>query len=154
MGLKHAIFAGVALACAAPAGAQMVSAKDPQTLVAALQAKGYKAELGTAAEEPAITSGAGGFQFKIFFENCTSGTACTTISFFTGFTDIEATAARLNEWNRDNRFARAYIDAEGDPVLRMDVDLDHQGIARANFNEYLDIWGSLAPKYLNFLQGR
>ena len=132
----------------------MVSAKDPQSLVRAMQAKGYKAELGSAAGEPAITSGAGGLAFKVFFENCTGGTACTTVSFFTGFTDVSSTVERVNEWNRNNRFARAYIDAEGDPVLRMDVDLDHQGIAGANFGEYLDIWASLAPKYLNFLQGR
>lgn len=154
MGLKHAIIAGVALLCAGPAAAQMVTAKDPQTLVAALQAKGYKAELGVTAGDPSIKSGAGGVQFTIFFENCTNGKACTTISFVTGFTDIEATLAKVNDWNRQNRFARAYIDAENDPVLKMDVDLDHAGIPRANFTEYLDIWGSLAPKFLNFLRGR
>lgn len=154
MTIKHAVIAGVALALAAPAGAQMVSAKDPQTVVAALQAKGYKAELGETAGDPHIKSGAGGVQFTIFFQNCSSGRNCTTITFATGFTDIDATLAKLNEWNQGNRFARAYLDSDQDPVLRMDVDLDHQGLSRANFGEYLDIWGSLAPKYLNFLRGR
>lgn len=130
----------------------MVSAKNPQTLVAALQAKGYQAEVGTAGGEPMISSGAGGVKFKIFFENCTKGTNCTTVTFMTGFTDVDASLARINDWNRQNRFARAYIDAEDDPVLKMDVDLDHQGIARANFGEYLDIWSSLAPKFLAFLR--
>jgi hypothetical protein len=152
MRMKLAVLAGVAFFMAAPAAAQMVSAKDPQTLVAALQAKGYQAELGSAGGEPAITSGAGGIKFTIFFENCSDGKNCTTVNFMTGFTDVEATLAKVNEWNRQNRFARAYIDGDDDPVLKMDVDLDHQGIARANFNEYVDIWGSLAPKFLAFLR--
>lgn len=128
--------------------------QGPAALVAALQAKGYQAELGTTAGESSIGSGAGGVKFKIFFENCTGGKACTTVTFFTGFTNIDATLVKVNEWNRQNRFAYAYIDKENDPVLRMDVDLDHPGIPRANFGEYLDIWSSLAPKYLTFLRGR
>lgn len=152
MALKHVLVAAGALTIAGPATAQMVSSKDPRTLVAALQAKGYKAELGVAGGDPRIKSGAGGVQFSIFFENCTKGAACTTVSFVTGFTDIDATLAKINEWNAKNRFAHAYIDGDQDPVLRMDVDLDHQGIPRANFGEYVDIWGSLAPKFLTFLR--
>jgi hypothetical protein len=152
MKLKYLAILLAAATAASPAAAQMVSAKNPQSLVSAMQAAGFQAELGAAAGEPAITSGAGGVQFKLFFENCTDGKACTTISFFTGFRDLEANLARINEWNQKNRFARAYIDAEGDPVLRMDVDLDHDGIPRANFREYLSIWGSLAPKFVAFLR--
>lgn len=136
----------------AGADTQMVSAKDPQTLVAALQAKGYQAELTSASGEPAIKSGAGGAKFTIFFDNCTDGKDCTTVTFFTGFTDLEGTIDEMNEWNRTSRFARAYVDKEGDPVLRMDVDLDHAGIPIANFNEYLDVWSSLVPKYVSLLR--
>lgn len=141
-----------ALAWACPAAAQMVSAKDPQTLVAALQAKGYQAQLGATAGEPSIVSGAGGVRFHIFFENCTEGKDCTTVTFMTGFTDIDSSVERMNAWNRQNRFVRAYIDAEGDPVLKMDVDLDHAGIPQANFGEYVDIWATQAPKFLTFLR--
>ena len=131
----------------------MVSAKDPQSVVKALQAKGYAAELGEAGGDPSIKSGAGGVNFTIFFQNCTKGKNCTTITFATGFTDVDATLAKLNEWNSTNRFGRAYLDDENDPILRMDVDLDHDGLSRASFNEYIDIWASLAPNYLKFLRG-
>ena len=154
MNLRHVPVALAGLLWAVPGAAQMVSAKDPETLVAALQAKGYQAQLGTTAGDPSIVSGAGGVRFHIFFDNCTDGKACTTVSFFTGFTDVDSTPERLNEWNRNNRFVRAYLDQDDDPVLRMDVDLDHAGIPRANFNEYLDIWATQAPKYLNFLRGQ
>jgi hypothetical protein len=134
--------AGTAL----PAQAQMVSAKEPKTVVAALKAKGYGAELLASGSAPSIASSIGGLKFRIYFENCTGGKACTTVTFFTGFTDLDATPAKLNEWNSKNRFARAYIDDE------KDVDLDYKGIPKANFNEYLDIWSSSASKYLDFLR--
>ncbi|HEX8256497.1 MAG TPA: YbjN domain-containing protein [Allosphingosinicella sp.] len=152
MAINRVILLASAALLGTPAGAQMVAAKDPQTLVAALQAKGYQAELGESGGEPRIKSGAGGVAFSIYFDNCTAGAACKTISFVTGFTDVDATLAAVNEWNAKNRFAHAYIDAEQDPMLRMDVDLDHQGIPRANFGEYLDIWASLVPKFLNYLR--
>ncbi len=130
----------------------MVRASDPRTLITALEAKGYAAELDSSAQAPSIKSEAGGVKFRIYFENCESGKACTTVTFFTGFTDIKASPAKVNKWNLQKRFARAYIDREDDPVLAMDLDLDHEGIAQANFNEYLDVWGSLVPAYLTFLR--
>lgn len=138
---------------AIPAQAQIVSAKDPKTLVAALKAKGYETELLTTGKAPSIASSAGGLKFRIYFENCTDGKACTTVTFFTGFTDIDSTPEKLNEWNSKNRFARAYIDDDKDPVLAMDLDLDYKGIPRSNFNEYIDIWSTSASKYLAFLRG-
>lgn len=152
MTLRQVPVALIALAWAGPAAAQMISAKDPQTLVGALLAKGYQAQLGTTAGEPSIVSGAGGVRFHIFFENCTDGEHCTTVTFMTGFTDIDSDVERMNAWNRQNRFARAYIDAEGDPVLKMDLDLDHAGIPRENFGEYVDIWATQVPKFLAFLR--
>jgi hypothetical protein len=146
----------VAMAAAAgmasPAQAQMVSAKNPKTLVAALEAKGLSAELATTGSTPLISSSVGDLKFKIYFENCTAGKSCTTVTFFTGFTDLDATPTKLNEWNSKNRFARAYIDSEDDPVLAMDVDLDFKGIPKANFSEYVDIWSTSASKYLDFLR--
>jgi hypothetical protein len=133
---------------------QKVDARNPQSVVAALQAKGYQAQLGMTGGEPAIDSGAGGVKFKIFFENCTDGKDCTTVSFLTGFTDLDTTLDVVNEFNRTSRFAHAYIDKEDDPVLRMDVDLDHGGIPQPNFEEYLAVWSSLTPKFLNFVRRR
>lgn len=146
------LFAAASMA-AVPAGAQMISAKDPKTIVGFLQENGYAARLDQTQGEPSIKSGTGGIQFTIFFNNCKGGADCTTVSFVTGFTDVDnVPLSTINTWNQKNRFARAYIDSEGDPVLMMDIDLDHEGIARANFGEYLNIWSSLTPKYLAFLR--
>ena len=43
-----------------------------------------------------------------------------------GITDshsIPITAAKINEWNNTKRYARAVIDANGDPSLRYDANL-------------------------------
>ena len=48
---------------------------------------------------------------------------------YMGFSDAkDVSLDKLNKWNKDKRFARAYKDDEGDPVLEMDVDLDFAGI--------------------------
>jgi hypothetical protein len=36
----------------------------------------------------------------------------------------KTTQSRINEWNRDKRYTRAYIDKEGDPCLELDLDLE------------------------------
>ncbi|MEY2558193.1 MAG: hypothetical protein QOE34_1618 [Verrucomicrobiota bacterium] len=36
----------------------------------------------------------------------------------------KTTIARINDWNRDKRYARAYMDKEGDPCLELDLDLE------------------------------
>ncbi len=36
----------------------------------------------------------------------------------------KVTVNKINEWNRDKRYARAYIDKEGDPCLELDLDLE------------------------------
>src|SRR4030095_17005817 len=76
---RHLTAAGLVLICACsvqtggnaapPADTGMVSAKKPDTLVSALQAKGSQAQLTTAGGEPAIKSGTGGVHFTLFFEN-------------------------------------------------------------------------------------
>ncbi len=154
MAFDRLILLAAATALAAPASAQMVSAKRPETVVAFLQEKGFRAELSEGEDGPQIKSGAGGTPFTIFFRNCEKKLNCTTVSFFSGYTDLDnVPLAKINGWNQNNRFARAYIDSENDPVLIMDVDLDHDGIPKANFGEYLDIFSGLAPKYLNYLRG-
>src|SRR3546814_13196599 len=58
---------------------------------------------------------------------------------------------RFNEWNREKRFARAYRDESGDPVLEMDVDVDFSGLPRENIRETLNTWASLMRAYREFI---
>lgn len=136
-------------AFAMPAHAQMVRAQDPQSVVAALQGAGYAARLGTdRAGDPMIASGALGRNFQIIFYNCTANKDCATVSFHSGYNVVTPVSVdRINEWNRSQRFGRAYVDKEGRAVLEMDVDLDEGGLSRLLFIDNVQFWSSALGKF-------
>ena len=147
-----ALLAAAALAVtavAAPAQAQLVKAQDPQTLVRALQNAGYAAQLGVdAVGDPKITSASGGTTFQIFFYNCTNHKECATIQFHSGYDLDKAPSLDLiNEWNRSQRFARAYLDKESDPIVEMDVDLDDGGLSPLLFIDNMEFWTASLAKF-------
>ena len=142
MKLKCLAVAALASAWALPAQAQMVRAQEPDSIVSALQDGGYSAKLGTdAVGDPLITSSVGGTTFQIFFYNCVEHKACATVQFHSGY-DLENPVALdlINTWNRTQRFARAYLDKENDPILEMDVDLDDGGLSRLLFIDNIEFW--------------
>jgi hypothetical protein len=134
---------------AAPAQAQMVRGQDPGSLVRALTAAGYKAELGTdKVGDPMITSGVSGTTFQIFFYNCTANQNCATVQFHSGY-DVAKPASldHINEWNRSKRFGRAFLDKAGDPILEMDLDLDDGGVSEALFIDNMEFWSSIVGEF-------
>ena len=122
----------------------MVRAQDPNTLVSALHEAGYTAKLSTdKVGDPLITSAVSGSTFQIFFYNCKDHKNCATVQFHSGYDFTTAPSLELiNEWNRTNRFGRAFLDKENDPILEMDVDLDDGGISPALFIDNLEYWAS------------
>lgn len=136
-------------AWAVPAQSQMVRGQDPGSVVRALQAGGYAAKLGTdKVGDPMITSGVSGTNFQIFFYNCTDHKACATVQFHSGY-DLTAAVSleRINEWNRTQRFGRAYLDKEGDPILEMDVDVDDGGVSQLLFIDNVEFWASVLGNF-------
>lgn len=147
------IIAILFMPCAA--SAQAVVAKDPLSVARALQNAGYKAEMGKDnGGDPLINSGHSGKGFVILFFGCEKNANCTSIQFYTGFRNIGADLAKVNRWNDDRRFGRASIDAEGDPVVRMDVDLDFGGMSAALFKDHIDIWAVVMDKFADHVGAR
>lgn len=134
---------------AMPAQAQLVSARKPDTLVKALQAAGYSAKLGKdSTGDPMIESAVNGHPFRVVFYGCKANRDCATITFAAGFDKKSVTdLTSINEWNRKNRFGRAYLDDEGDPILGMDVDLDDGGMSTALFTDNLEFWTAVAGAF-------
>jgi hypothetical protein len=140
----------LALAAAAPAAKpELVRAQDPQSLIRALQNGGYQAQLGTdKVGDPMITSGASGTNFQIFFYNCTNHTQCATVQFHSGY-DLTTPVGldAINQWNTSQRFGRAHLDKENDPILEMDVDLDDGGLSPALFIDNMEFWTSVLGNF-------
>lgn len=144
-----------ALAFAAPAHAENVTAANPNSVVGALQDAGYKAELTKSADgAPYITSAASGSTFIVFFNNCDAG-KCSTLQFYGGFPDARnATNAAMNEWNSNHRFTRAYSTDKGAARIEMDIDLDLGGISPALFKDNLEIWVSSLADFAKTVSGK
>jgi hypothetical protein len=134
---------------AASSAGYLVHAQDPQTIVRALQGGGYTAKLGVdKVGDPMVTSAAGGTEFQIFFYNCTNHVQCATVQFHSGYDfNTPLPLDTINEWNRTERFGRAYLDKENDPILEMDVDLDDGGLSPLLFIDNVEFWTTILGKF-------
>lgn len=137
------IIAMIALAAATPESA--ITSYNPQSVVSHLQEKGYRAQLGKdGAGDPMITSGAGGSRFTLFFYNCEKNISCEDLQFHASWNteNQDPSLTRINEWNKDKRFARAYLDKDADPHLELDVVFTEGQMSRKAFDEHLEIFVS------------
>ena len=146
--IGKALLAIAFLAGAGPALGQTTKA-DASELARLMQAAGYQAALGKdGTGDPMITSGTSGSKFAVLFYNCTNHRDCTTIQFQAAWAmKDKPTLASINEWNRNKRFARAYLDGAGDPTIAMDVDLDQGGMSPALFRDNLDVWIAIVDAF-------
>lgn len=156
--ISRAAFAlgAAAIFAAAPAQAELVNAKNPGKIKEIVESQGWPATLiSKAGDDPYIESNRNGLKFLVLFMNCEDNKDCKTLQYYMGFSDAkDVTIEKLNSWNKDKRFARAYRDDAGDPVLEMDVDLDFAGIPRENVGETLNTWASLMDSYREYVFGK
>ncbi len=133
---------------AAPA-AQTRSSLNAASLAAALRRAGYEAEIKPAragGDEYVMARGAGG-QFQALLGQCAQG-RCSAVQLYTGLAvNPKPSLATINAWNAKARFAHAYLDAEGDPVLQMDLDLDG-GVTDASLDAAFKRWGRALEGFL------
>ncbi|MDZ3830952.1 MAG: YbjN domain-containing protein [Sphingopyxis sp.] len=142
-----------ALFAATPAQAELVNATNPDTIKKIIESRGWPATLVSKdGDDPYIESNRDGLKFLVLFMNCTENKNCKTLQYYMGFSDAkDVNLERLNQWNKEKRFARAYRDGDGDPVLEMDVDLDFAGLPRENVGESFNTWASLMDSYREFI---
>ena len=55
---------------------------------------------------------------------------------YAGFKSDDTSFAKVNQWNADKRFSRAYLDDDDDPVIELDLDLEG-GIARERLIDFI-----------------
>lgn len=125
-----------------PALAQQVTSTNPASLVSALQDAGYRAELTKdSLGDPKIDSASGGVNFSLVFYGCADNRDCSSIQFHAGFSMRKTVSlSDMNDWNKSNRFGCAWLDDEGDPHVKFDVNMDEGGISERLFEDTLDLW--------------
>lgn len=130
-----------------PARAQTITLRDPDLTAELLRVEGYEASADQTrpGENPVLTANDDGLKFGLYFANCDEGKECQSVEFHAGFKNHKLTLETINEWNREKRFVRAYLDKDGDVALSMDVKPG--GMERKLFVDHLAIWSSLLAQF-------
>ncbi|MET3925081.1 YbjN domain-containing protein [Devosia sp. 2618] len=143
------MIAGAALAAtlSAPSQAQtMLTGSDTGEILSI--ARGYgKAELTKQSNgDPQISGNMDGLDYHIFFQNCTKNKRCEDINFYIGFLDNKPSLEDINDWNRNKRFSRAYLDSDDDACVEMDLDLV-QGVSAKYLESQFDLWEQIVHQF-------
>jgi hypothetical protein len=150
---------GVVLACAA--APQAIAADAPPPLIDGSQVADILAlvsPLGTATlgsqddGSPKIFGKLHGQPYTVYFSGCDQASHgdCQNLDLYVGYSGIKPTQDRINAWNRDTRFVRAYLDDQGDAGMDMDVNLAH-GVSRDNLASTLALWAALVDKFTAYI---
>jgi hypothetical protein len=152
--MKITTFAAAAALAAvwvAPALAQdMVSANDPDAVVAAMTELGFRPELtlGNAETPTQIVVPVAGSNSVVTFYGCNESRAnCSALLFAKG-KDLSsgATMSRVNEWNYSEVYGRTYLDNEDDPWVDMMV-ITGAGMPAELFGVTVRRWESVVGKF-------
>ncbi|MBV0933316.1 YbjN domain-containing protein [Marinobacterium weihaiense] len=128
----------------------LVSATTPERIVDVARGFGSASLSTDNYGDPLITGRIEGIKYGIFFYSCTDNADCKDVQFSAVWSDINVSLSRLNEWNREMRFGKAYLDADGDPTLEMAVNLRH-GVSQNNLDDTIDWWRVASTDFEKFI---
>ncbi|MDR3418989.1 MAG: YbjN domain-containing protein [Nevskia sp.] len=96
-----------------------------------------------------------GQPYTIYFSSCDDKTHkdCQDLDLYAGYLGVKPTLDKINGWNRDTRFARAYLDSDGDAGIDMDVNLEH-GVGADNLDSTLSLWSQLVKKFTAYVNAK
>lgn len=92
------------------------------------------------------------FRFKISSVTVLLINGETNLQFYSGFsTEGKVNCEKVNEWNRDKRYSRAYIDSEGDVVIEADLDLE-KGVTEGRIENFLYTCRLILDQFVSHIQ--
>jgi len=77
-----------------------------------------------------ISSSIDGISFDIYMYQCQAG-RCRSLQYAAGWTSSTVTTDRINDWDRGNRYCRAYVAKSGAAWCEYDIDIDPGGTYEA-----------------------
>lgn len=97
--------------------------------------------------DPNIIGRIDGVGYAVHFLNCTANEGCSSLNFYTAFADVKPDLEQVNAWNSTKRYGRAYLDADRDAAIEMDINLEF-GISRANLDSSFALWRLVMVQYM------
>ena len=122
-----------------------------EDVVAWLQDAGLGATIETADDgSKSVKSSTDGHMFHVYLFDCKEG-HCGSLQLSAGFDTKGAfTPAKMNDWSRDKRWSRAYVDKVNDPWVEYDVDLTPGGTYEL-LDDELGIWRRELVEFAKFI---
>ncbi|MBL8571593.1 MAG: YbjN domain-containing protein [Phreatobacter sp.] len=105
-------------------GGETLDRITPNQMAGLLRNRGHRAEIVSENNRTRLRTQIGNRRVTVFFYAC-NDTGCQSIQYRALFERNDRfTHAFVNAWNYEKRFAKTYIDSDGDLVLEWDVDFD------------------------------
>jgi hypothetical protein len=132
---------------AAPATFIKITKAD---LAKVFQDAGYRADVPTTGS-PRILTGMSGYKVAIFLYSCDGDNGCGSMEFSSSFTkSAKMTLSIVNKWNQEKRYAKAYLDTDGDLNLEYDVSFAG-GVTNKHLIEAAGVFETLLPALEQFI---
>ena len=152
-GLVLGLVATAPLASAAEKGGggdnkplEVVNHLKPDDIAGVLRDAGFRAELLKQNNRWRIHTGMGGRKITVYLY-CDESGACDSLTYSLGFTaSSDFTLAMANKWNRDKRYAKAYIDTDGGMVMEYDLSFSG-GVTRDTVAESARLFDRLVSMF-------
>ena len=119
-----------------------------EEVIAWLQSGGYAAKVVTREDgKRHIESWSQGTLFNIFTPGCQSGRSASLELVFAFSSKGRFDVSRLNEWNSDIPWGKAYSDTVNDPCLDMDIALSPGGTFES-LNDQFATWNKILSAFI------
>ena len=73
------------------------------------------------------------------------------IQLYYGVTGVSPSLTVMNDWNRDFRLSRAYLDRDGDPILESDLLAD-KGVTKEQVRNFFGVFFMLKNSFVDHIQ--
>ncbi len=139
-----ALLSSVLLSSQLSAG--VINATDTHAILNVAKGYGSATLKKDSGGDPFIVGRIEGTKYGILFYGCENGTNCDDIQFAASWSGKRVSLEKINEWNRNKRYGKAYLDKDGDPRVEMAVNLDY-GVTEENFDDTFDWWTKVMKEF-------
>ena len=145
---------GLALMATAPATSTadigtILDATDPETVLEIVRSHGEAVLKKDGMGDPLIEGRVVDKDYRLVFYDCSEGRDCKSIMFSAVWDVPDLAETRMADWNREQRFGKAYLDEDGRATVEMNVNLNG-GVTRANLDDTIGWWELILTKFPDY----
>jgi hypothetical protein len=137
------------------AQAQQISAKDVKSVATYLQVKKVDVKVDKDKQgDPIIVGKIDERLFLVVFYGCKAGAECRALQFRTRSKPEKGsvTPEKINAWNLDKNFNKAYLTGNGDPYVVMDIVTGDKGLDIGDFDTVFRLWQATMKEFEAFVR--